>query len=98
MKTIFNGGGKGGGGACNSCKSAAGTANTGGGGGGGASSNPTANVPCAADGKAGGSGVVIIRAPSDVTLSVSPGTNATSVHPGGEKIATFTVSGTLTIS
>ena len=44
------------------------------------------------------SGDVIIRAPSDVTFSVSPGTNATSVHPGGEKIATFTVSGTLTVS
>jgi hypothetical protein len=29
---------------------------------------------------------------------VSPGTNATSTHPGGDKLATFTVTGTLTVS
>ena len=31
-------------------------------------------------------------------LAVAPGTNATATHPGGDKIATFTVSGTLTIT
>jgi hypothetical protein len=38
-----------------------------------------------------------VRLPSAATLSVSPGTNSTSTA-GGDKIATFTVSGTLTIS
>jgi hypothetical protein len=42
--------------------------------------------------------VVIIRGPSDLTFAVSPGSNATSTHPGGDKIATFNVSGSLTIS
>ncbi len=46
----------------------------------------------------GGSGVVIFRAPSATTLTVTPGTNQTSTAPGGEKIATFTVSGTITAS
>jgi hypothetical protein len=46
----------------------------------------------------GGSGVVIVSAPADATLSVSPGTNSTGTAPGGQKLATFTVSGTLTIS
>ena len=49
-------------------------------------------------GRAGGSGIVVVRAPSARTLSVAPGTNSTSTAPGGQKIATFTVSGTLTIS
>jgi hypothetical protein len=42
--------------------------------------------------------VVVVRTPSAYSLSVSPGCNATATHPGGDKIATFTVSGTLTIS
>jgi hypothetical protein len=46
----------------------------------------------------GGSGRVIIRAPGDATLSVTPGTNQTSTAPGGEKIATFNVSGNLTVA
>ena len=46
----------------------------------------------------GGSGVVIIRGPACATFAVSPGTNAIATHPGGEKLASFTVSGTLTIS
>ena len=46
----------------------------------------------------GGSGRVVIRGPSAVTFAVSPGTNSTSTHPGGDKIADFTVSGTLTVS
>ena len=37
-------------------------------------------------------------APLAVTFTVAPGSNSTSTHPGGEKIATFTVSGTLTVS
>ena len=49
-------------------------------------------------GGSGGSGIVIVRAPSAVTFSVSPGTNSTSTTPGGCKVATFTVSGNLTIS
>ena len=48
-------------------------------------------------GAAGGPGIVIVRFPSDATLSVTPG-GSTSTHPGGDKLATFTVSGTLTIS
>jgi hypothetical protein len=50
---------------------------------------------------AGGSGIVIIRGPSARTFTVSPGTNTTSTLPapaGGCKVATFTVSGTLTVS
>ena len=72
----------------------AGTTNRGGGGGGaGGSYHPS----YCNSGGAGGSGVVIVRGPSNISFSVSPGTNATSTHPGGDKIATFTVSGTLTI-
>jgi hypothetical protein len=84
-------GGCGGGGAGGNPSTAgvAGTANTGGGGGGAGS--PTT-------GAAGGSGVVIVRAPGDVTLAASPCTNAVATHPGGDKLATFTVSGTLTVT
>jgi hypothetical protein len=46
---------------------------------------------------AGGSGVVIVRAPSDATFTVAPGTNTTSTAPNGDQVATFTVSGTLTV-
>jgi hypothetical protein len=51
-------------------------------------------------GAAGGPGIVILRFPSDATLSVSPGTNSTGTVPGPstDKIATFTVNGTLTVS
>ena len=49
-------------------------------------------------GAAGGSGIVILRAPSARTFAVTPGTNSTSTHPGGDKLATFTVSGTLTVT
>ena len=66
-----------------------GTANTGGGGGGAGD---------VANGGTGGSGIVVVRGPSAVTFAVAPGTNSTSTHPGGDKIATFTVSGTLTVS
>jgi hypothetical protein len=42
--------------------------------------------------------MVIVRGPSALTFAVTPCTNATAAHPGGDKIATFTVSGTLTLS
>jgi hypothetical protein len=70
----------------------AGTVNTGGGGGGGAGSVP---------GAGGGSGIVIVRAPGSAGLAASPGTNTVATLPapaGGCKVATFTVSGDLTIS
>jgi hypothetical protein len=51
-----------------------------------------------ATGGSGGSGIVIVRAPSARTFTVAPGTNTTSSTPGGCKVATFTVSGDLTIS
>jgi hypothetical protein len=69
-----------------------GTVNTGGGGGGAGGS------PNNATGGSGGSGIVIVRAPSARTFTVAPGTNTTSSTPGGCKVATFTVSGTLTVS
>ena len=71
----------------------AGTTNTGGGGGGGGSPNST--------GGAGGSGIVVLRVPGSTTASVAPGTNSLATLPapaGGCKVASFTVSGTLTIS
>jgi hypothetical protein len=68
-----------------------GTANTGGGGGGG-------RFPGPSSGGAGGSGIVVIRVPSIQTISVAPGTNTTSTAPNGDKIATFTVPGTYTLS
>ena len=51
-------------------------------------------------GAAGGSGVVVVRVPSATGVSVSPGTNTVSncVGPTNDKVARFTVSGTLTIS
>ena len=61
----------------------AGTANTGGGGGGsaGASSNAGAN---------GGSGVVIIKYPSSVTLTIGGGLTSSTTTSGSFKITTFT--------
>jgi hypothetical protein len=52
-------------------------------------------------GGSGGSGIVIVRAPSSRTLAASPGTNTVTTLPapaGGCKVATFTVSGDLTVS
>jgi hypothetical protein len=51
-------------------------------------------------GAAGGSGVIIVRAPGSTNVSVAPGTNSVATLPGpagGCKVATFTVSGTLTV-
>ena len=71
-------------------------ANTGGGGGGaGGRINPSSQDV----GKAGGSGIVIVRVPSAFALTGSPCDARTlSTHPGGDKIAKFTASGTLTIT
>jgi hypothetical protein len=49
----------------------------------------------------GGSGIVIVRAPGSANISAAPGTNTVTTLPapaGGCKVATFTVSGTLTVS
>ena len=47
----------------------------------------------------GGSGVVVVRGPSAVAFAGSPCCAFTgSTHPGGDKIAKFTASGTLTIA
>tara|TARA_R100001463_G_scaffold55201_3_gene106596 strand:+ start:1929 stop:2981 length:1053 start_codon:yes stop_codon:yes gene_type:complete len=85
-------GGSGGGGAGNG---GAGQANTGGGGGGGYF-NPGGGQQSGA----GGSGRVQIRIPSTHAplVSVTPGTNSVATHPGGDKIATFTVSGNLVLA
>jgi hypothetical protein len=48
----------------------------------------------------GGSGIIIVRAPSTATLTATPGTNTVTTSPapdGSAQIATFTVSGTLTV-
>jgi hypothetical protein len=71
----------------------AGTTNTGGGGGASGGSGGFSG--------SGGSGIVIIRAPGSASLSASPGTNTVTTLPapaGGCKVATFTVSGDLTVS
>ena len=85
-------GGAGGGGSGNG---GAGQANTGGGGGGGYF-NPGGGQQSGA----GGSGRVQIRIPSTHAplVSVTPGTNSVATHPGGDKIATFTVSGNLVLA
>ena len=93
------GGGLGGGGdtgaasnsPCSCRAGVAGTANTGGGGGG-------PNNGSGVAGGAGGSGIVILRFPSGASVSVSPGTNTVSCAPDGAKLATFTVSGTNTVT
>jgi hypothetical protein len=72
-----------------------GTANTGGGGGGGSCGPNT--------GGNGGTGIVILRVPAACapgSLAAAPGTNTITTLPapeGGCKIATFTVTGTLTV-
>jgi len=74
-----------------SVTSTTGTVNTGGGGGG-------TNL-CAPNGPGnGGSGFVVVRGPSARTFTVTPGTNVVATGPASEKVAIFTVSGTLQIS
>ena len=92
------GGGNGGVGGPSDTNTTAGTANTGGGGGGGGCGSAPTDVY---NGAAGGSGIVVTRFPSTSCVSVAPGTNSVATLPspaGGYKVATFTVSGTLTIS
>ena len=90
------GGGSGSAGFVNGANTA-GTNGTGSGGGGAAYST-TGGVP----GAVGGTGVVIIRIPAanaPGALSVSPGTNSVATDsPTGDKICTFTVDGTLTLT
>jgi len=90
-------GGSGGGGAGSTgqpCQpgAVAGTVNTGGGGGGSTYHPATAG---------GGSGTVIVRIPAAAapgSVAVAPGTNSlATLSPSGDKLATFTVSGTLTL-
>ena len=72
----------------------AGTVNTGGGGG-GAETIASTNTA----GGAGGSGIVVVRGPSAVAFTGGPCAATTfSSHPGGDKLAKFTASGTLTVS
>ena len=92
-------GGSGGGGAggmlCAACISngTAGTANTGGGGGGAGRDGAGGQ----GSGGAGGSGIVVLRGPSVVAFSGACVFTA-STHPGGDKIAKFVASGTLTVA
>ena len=37
------------------------------------------------------------RAPSAITFTVAPGTNTTGTAPNGDKLAEFTVSGTIQV-
>ena len=101
-------GGAGGGGAAatrNACSLATpGTANTGGGGGGGTGGPtshgaPTYLAPCGKSkyGSKGGSGIVVVRSPAGHPLSAAPGCNTVSCV-GGDSVAKFIVSGTLTVN
>ena len=61
----------------------------------------TKNEGGGASSGAGGSGIVVVRVPGSTGASVAPGTNSLATLPapdGGCKVASFTVSGTLTIS
>ena len=80
------GGGSGGGGSGSNGGGSSSPANSGGGGGGGYNG-----------GGSGGSGVIIVRGPSARTFTVAPGTNSTGTA-GGDKIATFNVSGTIIVT
>jgi hypothetical protein len=75
-----------------------GTVNTGGGGGG--ATHFPGPTP-AGNSTLGGSGIIYLRVPAanaPGSLSVSPGTNTvTTLSPSGDKLCTFTVSGTLTL-
>jgi len=100
------GGGAGGGGASINGAGVAGSVNTGGGGGGSAAGDypgPGSGGPYQFVGGNGGSGIVVVRYPSAVApaISLSPGTNVKTTAPapsGGCGVATFTVSGTLTVA
>jgi hypothetical protein len=86
-------GGPGGGGAGAPMGSSGSSGSNGLGGGGGGGSY---GIPATPPSGAGGHGRVIIRFPSSAVLSAAPGTNTITQHPGGDKLATFNVTGTLT--
>jgi hypothetical protein len=65
-----------------------------GGGGGGTGANQAGQGTAGV----GGTGKVIVRFPSAASITVAPGTNTIENHPGGDKLATFNVTGTLTYS
>ena len=79
-------------GGCGGALGQCGTANTGNGGNGRGNNCGPAGT--------GGPGVVIVRFPGSIGASVAPGTNTITscVGPANDKVATFTVSGTLTVS
>lgn len=86
------GGGSGGGGSGGNRGSGGGSGSNGLGGGGGGGSDPGGS------GGSGGNGIVYIRVPSadaPAGLSVAPGSNSVSTLPPGDKLCTFTVSGTI---
>ena len=64
------------------------------GGGGNGESAPPSNTGT------GGSGMVILRYPNAVAprISIAPGTNTTGPVPGCQTAASFTVTGTFTVS
>jgi hypothetical protein len=64
----------------------AGTANTGGGGGGGGGQSGVGN----GNGAAGGSGVVILRYPSEFTITIGAGLTGTTSTVGANKVTTIT--------
>jgi hypothetical protein len=83
-------GGPGGGGSNGGISGGPGTNGLGGGGSGGGP-GPSANSG------AGGHGRIVLRYPSEFSTTVAPGTNTITDHPGGDKLATFNVSGTLSV-
>ena len=84
------GDGGGGQGASSAGSNTPGTVNTGGGGGGYGPNSP-------AGGAAGGSGIVIIRYPNTVTVTVGSGLTSSTATDGSDKVTSFTA-GTDTIS
>ena len=74
----------------------AGTANTGGGGG-GASQHPESGSGWPGVSGAGGSGVVILRYPSAITIALSGGLTGSTITDGSSKVTTITA-GTGTVS
>jgi len=86
-------GGSGGGGAGGPMNSSGSPGENGKGAGGGGGSF---GVPATPPSGAGGHGRVIIRFPSASVITTAPGTNTVTNHPGGDKLATFNVTGTLT--
>ena len=72
-----------------------GTTNTGGGGGGGSQCGSPTNL-----GRAGGSGIVLVKIPAafESSITLSPGSNTIICGPSGSKIAKFVASGSIDIA